>query len=92
MEKAMASNNLDVRDRRLLDVTGSEIGIEQLAAGMASAKARCGTLRGAGLIFSDMKQTHMPRVEAGEGITPSAKPSNKANGNTYEPGTGWCRD
>ncbi len=75
---------LEIRDRRLLDVTGAAVKVEQLASGMGFGEGPVWDRAGKRLIFSDMKHDHMRSWRPGEGISTFRKPSNKANGNTYD--------
>ena len=80
----MASEHLDIRDRRLLDVCGAEVEVEQLVPGIGFGEGPVWDRTGKRLIFSDMKHDHMRAWQAGTGASTFRKPSNKANGNTYD--------
>jgi gluconolactonase len=55
----MTAEDLEVRDRRLLDVTGAEVKIEQLATGIGFGEGPVWDVAGKRLIFSDMKHDHI---------------------------------
>lgn len=76
--------SLEIRDPRLRDVTGAAVEVEQLATGIGFGEGPVWDRAGRRLIFSDMKHDHMRGWRAGEGISTFRKPSNKANGNTYD--------
>jgi gluconolactonase len=78
------TDQLDVRDRRLLDVAGADIKLEKLAGDIGFGEGPVWDRAGKRLIFSDMKHDHMRAWQAGVGISTFRKPSNKANGNTYD--------
>jgi len=75
---------LDARDPRVRDIVGAEVTVETLATGIGFGEGPVWDRAGKRLIFSDMKHDHMRSWRAGEGITTFRKPSNKANGNTYD--------
>jgi len=74
----------EVRDRRLLDIMGAAVEVERLATDIGFGEGPVWDRTGKRLIFSDMKHDHMRSWKAGEGISTFRKPSNKANGNTYD--------
>jgi gluconolactonase len=80
----MASENLEIRDQRLTEIIGPEIKIEQLAPGIGFGEGPVWDRVGRRLIFSDMKHDHMRAWKSGTGTSTFRKPSNKANGNTYD--------
>lgn len=80
----MASEDLEIRDRRLTDVTGADVKVEELAPGIGFGEGPVWDRAGRRLIFSDMKHDHMRVWKAGAGISTFRTPSNKANGNTYD--------
>lgn len=75
---------LEVRNPRVRDIVGAGVSIETLATGIGFGEGPVWDRAGKRLIFSDMKHDHMRSWRAGEGITTFRKPSNKANGNTYD--------
>jgi gluconolactonase len=60
-------------------------GFEKLGTGFLFTEGPVWHPREKFLIFSDMPGDHMRRWSAGDGITTFRKPSNKGNGNTYDP-------
>lgn len=75
---------LESRERDVLEVVGAEIEVERLATGIGFGEGPVWDRAGKRLVFSDMKHDHMRSWRAGEGIATFRKPSNKANGNTYD--------
>jgi gluconolactonase len=65
-------------------VTGAEVKVEKLADGIGFGEGPVWDRAGKRLIFSDMKHDHMRAWQEGKGISTFRKPSNKANGNTYD--------
>lgn len=76
--------SLDIRDPRMRDVAGAEVKVERLVTGIGFGEGPVWDRAGARLIFSDMKQDHMRSWRDGAGLGTFRKPSNKANGNTYD--------
>jgi len=76
--------SLDIRDARIRELTGSEVKVERLAEGIGFGEGPVWDRAGARLIFSDMKQDHMRSWREGAGLATFRRPSNKANGNTYD--------
>ncbi len=76
--------SLEIRDPRLAGITGAAVEVERLAAGIGFGEGPVWDRAGGRLIFSDMKHDHMRGWRAGEGLSTFRKPSNKANGNTYD--------
>ena len=76
--------HLEIRDARMKDVTGGAVIVEQLADGIGFGEGPVWDRAGRRLIFSDMKHDHMRAWQEGKGISTFRKPSNKANGNTYD--------
>jgi gluconolactonase len=75
---------LEIRDRRVVEVTGAEVNVEKLADGIGFGEGPVWDRVGKRLIFSDMKHDHMRAWQDGKGISTFRKPTNKANGNTYD--------
>ena len=76
--------SLDVRDQALLSVVAEDAALEQLGTGFEFTEGPIWHPREKHLTFSDMPGDHMRRWTAGGGIATFRKPSNKANGNTYD--------
>jgi len=76
--------NVEIRDDRFRSVVGDDTGVEQLGSGFDFTEGPIWHPYEKHLIFSDMPGDHMRRWSAGEGVTTFRKPSNKANGNTYD--------
>jgi gluconolactonase len=81
MEKPMT---LEIRDRAVTKIVDAGVEVERLATGLGFCEGPVWDRAGKRVIFSDMKQDHMRSWKAGEGIKTFRKPSNKANGNTYD--------
>jgi gluconolactonase len=75
---------LEIRDRRVVEVTGAEVNVEKLADGIGFGEGPVWDRVGKRLIFSDMKHDHIRAWQDGKGISTFRKPTNKANGNTYD--------
>lgn len=75
---------LDIRDPHIREVVGDAVNVERLATGIGFGEGPVWDRAGARLIFSDMKQDHMRCWKGGAGLATYRKPSNKANGNTYD--------
>lgn len=76
--------HLQARDRRLIDVVGENVRVEQVATGFGFTEGPVWDRAGNRLIFSDMKHDHMRSWQEGAGITTYRKPSNKGNGNAFD--------
>ena len=76
--------SLEIRDSRIRTIVGADVEVEQLATGIGFGEGPVWDRAGKRLILSDMKQDHMRSWRAGEGLSTFRKPSNKANGNTYD--------
>jgi gluconolactonase len=74
----------EVRDSRYNDIVGGDVKVERLADGIGFGEGPVWDSAGGRLIFSDMKHDHMRAWQEGRGISTFRKPSNKANGNTYD--------
>lgn len=78
------ATQLQVRDRRLHDVVGNDVRVEQVATGFGFTEGPVWDRARGRLIFSDMKDDHMRCWQDGVGITTCRKPSNKGNGNAFD--------
>lgn len=76
--------NIEVRDDRLRKIVAGDAELERLATGFLFTEGPVWHPYEQHLIFSDMPGDHMRRWSAAAGITTFRKPSNKANGNTYD--------
>lgn len=76
--------HLRVRDKRLLDVAGDDVRVEQVATGFGFTEGPVWDRARGRLIFSDMKHDHMRVFEDGKGVTTFRMPSNKGNGNAFD--------
>jgi gluconolactonase len=76
--------NIEIRDERFRAVVGDDIALERLATGFIFTEGPVWHPYEKHLTFSDMPGDHMRRWTAAGGMTTFRKPSNKANGNTYD--------
>jgi gluconolactonase len=76
--------NIEIRDERFRTVVGDDIALERLATGFIFTEGPVWHPYEKHLTFSDMPGDHMRRWTAAGGMTTFRKPSNKANGNTYD--------
>src|SRR5260221_5811235 len=74
----------EIRDPAFKQVVGAAIRVECLATGFAFTEGPIWHPRESYLTFSDIPGDHMRRWVPGGGITTFRKPSNMANGNTYD--------
>lgn len=74
----------EVRDERFVGVVGPDVRIEQVATGFGFTEGPVWDRGRSQLIWSDMKHDHMRSWNAERGVQTYRKPSNKANGNTYD--------
>ena len=74
----------EVRDPAFKQVVGDAIDVERLATGFEFTEGPIWHPHEGHLTFSDMPGDHMRRWVPGGGITTFRKPSNMANGNTYD--------
>jgi gluconolactonase len=74
----------EIRDPAFGQVIGEAVELEQLATGFDFVEGPVWHPYEKHLTFSDMPGDHMRRWTASGGITTFRKPSNKANGNTYD--------
>lgn len=75
---------LEIRDRRITEIVDADVKVEKLADGIGFGEGPVWDRAGRRLIFSDMKHDHMRAWQDGKGISTYRKPTNKANGNTYD--------
>jgi gluconolactonase len=75
---------LDIRERAVTDLVDAKAQLERLADGIGFGEGPVWDRVGKRLIFSDMKHDHMRAWQDGKGISTFRKPTNKANGNTYD--------
>ena len=75
---------LEIREQGVTALVDANVTVERLATGFGFGEGPVWDLAGRRVIFSDMKDDHMRAWSAGEGIRTFRKPSNKANGNTYD--------
>ena len=76
--------SVEIRDDLFRDVVGEDVAVERLATGFDFTEGPVWHPHEKHLIFSDMPGDHMRRWTAADGITTFRKPSNMANGNTYD--------
>ncbi len=77
--------NVEVRDPRFREVVGDDAPMERLGAGFAFTEGPVWHPVERHLVFSDMPGDHMRRWSEAGGVTTFRRPSNKANGNAYDP-------
>ena len=75
---------LEIRERGVTDLVDATVKVERLASDIGFGEGPVWDREGRRLIFSDMKHDHMRAWQEGRGISTFRKPSNKANGNTYD--------
>ena len=76
--------HLEVRDPTLLSIVGEDVRVEQVATGFGFTEGPVWDKSARQIIWSDMKHDHMRSWSAERGVQTYRKPSNKANGNTYD--------
>ena len=76
--------NVDIRDPRFRSVIGDDVEIEQLGAGFLFTEGPIWHPEERHLTFSDVPGSHIRRWNAADGVTSYRKPSDMANGNTYD--------
>jgi gluconolactonase len=74
----------EVRDKALFDVIGEDVRVEQVATGFGFTEGPVWDKARKQLIWSDMKHDHMRCWSPQRGVQTYRKPSNKANGSTYD--------
>ena len=75
---------IEIRDERFRTVVGDDVALERLATGFIFTEGPVWHPYEKHLTFSDMPGDHMRRWTAAGGVKTFRKPSNKANGNTYD--------
>jgi len=75
----------EVRDETFLDIVGSDVQVERVASGFGFTEGPVWDRARRQLIWSDMKDDHMRSWSTERGVQTYRRPSNKANGNTYDP-------
>lgn len=75
----------EVRDQAFLGVVGDDVRVEQVATGFGFTEGPVWDKARRQLIWSDMNHDHMRLWSAERGVQTYRKPSNRANGNTYDP-------
>ena len=76
--------NVEIRDPRFRDIVGDDAPLERLGTGFEFTEGPVWHPYEKHLTFSDMPGDTMRRWTAAGGITVFRKPSNMANGNTYD--------
>ena len=76
--------NVEIRDERFRRVVGDDAPLETLGTGFQFTEGPIWHPSEHHLTFSDMPGDEMRRWSAPAGVTSFRKPSNKANGNTYD--------
>lgn len=75
---------IEVRDAALLKIIGPEVRVIQIATDCGFTEGPVWDKARRQLIWSDMKHDHMRCWSETRGVQTYRKPSNKANGNTYD--------
>jgi len=75
---------LEIRERSVTDRVDAKVQVERLAGDIGFGEGPVWDRAGKRLLFSDMKHDHMRAWQEGRGISTFRRPSNKANGNTYD--------
>ena len=81
----MTAQHTEVRDPAFLDAVGEDVRVEQVATGFGFTEGPVWDKARSQLIWSDMKHDHMRSWSPKRGVQTYRKPSNQANGNTYDP-------
>jgi gluconolactonase len=76
--------NVEIRSERFREIVGNDAVLETLGTGFQFSEGPIWHPIEHHLTFSDMPGDHMRRWSAAGGITTFRRPSNKANGNTYD--------
>jgi gluconolactonase len=74
----------EIRDPRFTEAVGGDVRVEQVATGFGFTEGPVWDKARRQLIWSDMKDDHMRSWSAQAGVRTYRKPSNKANGNTFD--------
>jgi len=75
---------LEVRDRRITEVVGAEVKVDRVATGFGFTEGPIWHRSGGFLIFSDIPGNTMHKLDDAGVTTTFRKPSQMANGNTYD--------
>jgi len=75
---------IEVRNAALLELIAADAAVERLATGIGFGEGPVWDRANARLVFSDMNHDHMRCWSAAHGIATFRKPSNRANGNTFD--------
>ena len=76
--------NVEVRQREFLDVVSSDVKVQRVATGFGFTEGPVWDRKRNRLVFSDMKDDHVRCWSEADGLSTFRKPSNKANGNTFD--------
>jgi gluconolactonase len=76
--------SVSIRDPRFARVVGSDVTVEQIATGCLFTEGPLWHPREHYLLWSDMPGDHLRRWSAKDGVTTFRKPSNMANGLTWD--------
>ncbi|HEV7801903.1 MAG TPA: SMP-30/gluconolactonase/LRE family protein, partial [Burkholderiales bacterium] len=76
--------NIEIRNPGFKDIVGEDVRVEQVATGFGFTEGPVWDKARGQLIWSDMKHDHMRCWSAQRGVQTYRKPSNKANGSTYD--------
>ena len=76
--------HIEIRDPAFTDAVGDDVRVEQVATGFGFTEGPVWDKARAQVIWSDMKDDHMRCWSAARGVQTYRRPSNKANGNTYD--------
>jgi gluconolactonase len=74
----------EIRDPLFTDVVGEDVRVEQVATGFGFTEGPVWDKARKQLIWSDMKDDHVRSWSRGRGVQTYRRPSNKANGNTFD--------
>jgi len=75
---------VEIRHSGFYDLVGSDAALERVATGFGFTEGPVWDVKRGFLIFSDMKDDHMRCYSDRTGIRTYRRPSNKANGNTFD--------
>src|SRR5688572_27558381 len=76
--------NTEVRKPAFASVVGPDVRVERVATGFGFTEGPVWDKPRRQLIFSDMQHDHMRAWSAERGVQTYRKPSNRANGNTFD--------
>jgi gluconolactonase len=74
----------EIRDPAFIDAVGEDVKVEQVATGFGFTEGPVWDKARRQVIWSDMKDDHVRCWSSERGVQTYRKPSNKANGNTYD--------